>query len=323
MAENIIEKNLETVFDPQRPFLGLRSFEENNKSQYGGRDTEIKEIFTQIKNTGLTVVFGKSGIGKTSLLKAGVIPELQKNLFFPMYVRIDFSSDKNPLFQLKDLVFQKLNEQDGTIPEFGTRTLWEYFHDIKLHNGLMTPVLILDQFEEVFTIGKDKSREVLELIIELADLAENHVPMEVQKRYEDNATIMSAKYGERKYSVVLSLREDYLAQLESYKRYMPSINSSRYRVVQMTAMQALEAATKSSNGLIEKDVAIEIIKKTAGVTDRGFDETAIDPDNETRLKVEPFLLSLICFQVNEKAHRKRPRQNYFRSCISIQCAGRY
>ena len=91
------------LVDYQRPFLGLRSFEEKNKSQFGGRDEEIKELFGLVENHGLTVVFGKSGIGKTSLLKAGLIPELQQNFYFPIYFRIDYSSSRTPLDQVKKI----------------------------------------------------------------------------------------------------------------------------------------------------------------------------------------------------------------------------
>ncbi|MBK8848398.1 MAG: hypothetical protein IPO27_18400 [Bacteroidetes bacterium] len=300
MPENNKDTATRIAIDTQRPFLGLRSFEEQNKEQYGGRDIEIQEIYTLIKNNGLTVIFGKSGIGKTSLINAGVIPELRKNFYYPIYIRIDFSSAKSPLTQLKEGVYEKLKQIDTSVEEVGNKSLWEYFHNIRLLDGLITPVLILDQFEEIFTLGKDKLREVLEMIIEVSDLAENRIPAEVQKRYADNATMISASFAQRKYHVVLSLREDYLAQLESYKRYMPSIGLYRYRIVQMTAMQALEAATKSSNGLIDKEVAIEIIKKLPDVTERDFDEKATEPDNQERLKIEPFLLSLICFQINEK-----------------------
>ena len=49
-----------------------------------------------------------------------------------------------------------MKELDTTIPAMESVTVWEYLHDVKLLNGLVSPVLILDQFEELFTLGKDK-----------------------------------------------------------------------------------------------------------------------------------------------------------------------
>src|SRR6185436_19981228 len=104
MATSPDENKLSKDKDVQRPFPGLRSYEERNKAQFGGRNAEIKELFNLIENNRLTIVFGKSGIGKTSLINAGLIPELQKNFYLPVYIRIDYSSQKKPTDQLRELI---------------------------------------------------------------------------------------------------------------------------------------------------------------------------------------------------------------------------
>jgi hypothetical protein len=48
------------------------------------------------------------------------------------------------------------------------------------------------------------------------------------------------------------LREDYLAQLESLKRYLPSIKDSRFRVVQMTGITSYGRCNETGKNLIEK-----------------------------------------------------------------------
>src|SRR5680860_206890 len=293
-----IKKN-HTISD-QRPFLGLRPFEEKNKSQFGGRDKEIRELFGLIENRGLTVVFGKSGIGKTSLLKAGLMPELRQNFYFPMYLRIDFSCATTPLQQLRKFIFEEMKKKDPTILPIGGVTLWEYFHHIKLVDGLVTPILILDQFEEMFTLGDKNFRDVLEFLIELADLAENRIPLTVQEEYQNRNETVSSRYGEQPYRVVLSLREDYLARLEELKRYIPSIMNNRFRVVQMTIGQAMDAAIKPGKGLIDQAVAKEIILKLPEVSQSDFEFLEQNGSNRQKLKVEPFLLSLICDRINEK-----------------------
>ncbi len=297
-------KNSLKAIDGQRPFLGLRSFEEKNKSQFGGRDQEIKELFGLDENSVLTVIFGKSGIGKTSLIKAGLIPELQQNFYFPIYIRIDYSTTRTPLEQVKKMVYDKMKERDSSVNEIGDATLWEYFHNVNLLDDLFTPVLILDQFEEIFTLGDGKVN-VQELLIQLADLAENRIPLKVQGEYQRLNKTVPSHYAEHPYRVVLSLREDYLARLEELKKYMPSIMNSRFRVVQMTALKAMDAAIKPGKGLIDKRVAKEIIKKMPGVTKSDFDASAKNEPGRSKLKVEPFLLSLICDRINEKRIEKK------------------
>ena len=299
MADTIIKPD-STEVDSQRPFPGLQSFEEKNELQFGGRDAEVNELFLLAKRNSPVVVFGKSGIGKTSLLKAGLMPKLQRNSFYPVYFRIDYAASKSPLRQLKDFISEKFKVADATGADVGDRTLWQYFHDIKLPGASIQPVLILDQFEETFTIGKDDSREVAELITELSDLCENRIPYVVHQDYQQRNELIPSEYERMNYRVIISLREDYLAQLEGLKKYMPSLKNSRYRIVQMTTLQAMDAVLKSAKGLIDKEVAVDIIKKLPGISAHDFDAVASDNDNVKRLLVEPFLLSLICFQVNEK-----------------------
>lgn len=291
------------AIDDQRPFLGLRSFEEKNKSQFGGRDEEIKELFGLDENSLLTVIFGKSGIGKTSLIKAGLIPELRQNFYFPIYVRIDYCSSRTPLEQVRKIVFDEMKKKDSGVPEIGDATLWEYFHNVNLLDDLVTPVLILDQFEEVFTLG-GTSNHVLQFLIQLADLAENRIPLTVQGEYQKLNKTVPTHYAEQPYRVILSLREDYLARLEELKKYMPSIMTSRFRVVQMTIGQALEAAIKPGKGLIDEKVALEIIKKLPGISLNDFDALDKKGIASKGLKVEPFLLSLVCDRINEKRIEK-------------------
>lgn len=303
MAE-VENKKIKNAIDDERPFLGLRSFEEKNKSQFGGRDKEVKELFGLDENSVLTVIFGKSGIGKTSLIKAGLIPELQQNFYFPIYIRIDYSATRTPLEQVKKMVYDKMKERDPGVSEIGDTTLWEYFHNVNLLHDLFTPVLILDQFEEIFTLGEGK-KNVLELLIQLADLAENRIPLKVQEEYQRLNKTVPTHYAEHPYRVILSLREDYLARLEELKKYMPSIMNSRFRVVQMTVQQALDAAIKPGKGLINEKVAQEIIKKLPGVSQKDFDSLLQKNVRDQGLKVEPFLLSLICDRINEKRIEKR------------------
>lgn len=300
MPERTLDNNINESFDPQRPFLGLRSFDENNKSQFGGRDTEINDLFNLVDLHGLTIIFGKSGIGKTSLIKAGLIPELQKNFYLPMYIRIDFNSDKSPLEQLKELIYLKIKTYDPNIPDWKPQTLWEFFHSVKILDGLVTPVLILDQFEELFTIGFENNINTSQFIQELSDLAENRVPLCIQEKMNTTNEIMSSNYGARPYRLIISLREDYLAQLESLTNLKSAMRNSRYRVMQLTTEQALEAVLKPGKGLVDEMVAIAIIKKLPGITDQVFKEVTTDIENNKRILVEPFLLGLICYQINEK-----------------------
>ena len=56
------------------PFKGLRAFRETEASDYFGRDDLVQELIEQVSNHGLTAVVGPSGSGKSSLVRAGLVP---------------------------------------------------------------------------------------------------------------------------------------------------------------------------------------------------------------------------------------------------------
>jgi hypothetical protein len=60
------------------PFRGLRSFEERDAAVFFGRDGDRRAVLANLLSARLTVVYGESGVGKTSLLRAGVLHELEE-----------------------------------------------------------------------------------------------------------------------------------------------------------------------------------------------------------------------------------------------------
>ena len=74
--------------DVTRPWLGLLPFTEATRQYFFGRDTEIQEIHDRIRENILTVLFGQSGLGKTSLLGAGVLPRLREDGMAPVLLRL-------------------------------------------------------------------------------------------------------------------------------------------------------------------------------------------------------------------------------------------
>ena len=87
------------------PWLGLRSYEEGEYIY--GRDKEAKELAFNIINGFLTIVYGKSGIGKSSILKAGVFPQLRNEDFYPIYIRLNHDSKESYYCQIEKLITEK------------------------------------------------------------------------------------------------------------------------------------------------------------------------------------------------------------------------
>ena len=70
-------------------YPGLRSFRAEDQHLFKGRAKEQRELFQLIVLNNIVVLFGKSGIGKTSLLQAGVCPELEDRSLHPVFIRLN------------------------------------------------------------------------------------------------------------------------------------------------------------------------------------------------------------------------------------------
>lgn len=285
--------------DAQQPWLGLDSFSEDTRGFFHGREDEIAELSRRVQRKPLTVLFGQSGLGKTSILRAGLVPRLRPEGYCPVYLRVDYNADAPPPAEQLKLAVFRATQASGTWAKTGVavdgESLWEFLHhrDDQLVDGegrVLTPLLIFDQFEEIFTLAQadDAGRARANLFIqELADLVENRPPRALEARAEqDDALIDRFDFARCDYRVLISLREDYLAHLEALKGAMPSITQNRMRLARMTGAQALEAVIKPGGAMVTQEVAESIVRFVAGGAEL------------RNAEVEPSLLSLICRELN-------------------------
>ena len=71
------------LLGPDNPWPGLNQFCEDHDRYFRGRDEEKAALFRLVKSETLTILFGKSGLGKSSLLQAGLFPVLRQAGYFP------------------------------------------------------------------------------------------------------------------------------------------------------------------------------------------------------------------------------------------------
>lgn len=318
--------------DPENPWPGLDSYDESSQKFFSGRGAEIDELLRRVHDEPVTVLFGKSGLGKTSLLKAGLFPGLREKDYLPIYIRLLVQPDAPPLIeQVRQALAEELRRLEIEHPPWRSdETLWEYLHRAGLEfwtrqNRLVPPVLVFDQFEELFTLGRAMPAEIQRFRNQLADLAENRIPEALATRL-DTASASELKLDPHAmcYKMVVSLREDFLADLEGWRATMPSLRRSRMRLLPMGPSQAFSAVYNDrTRHLVSEPLARKIVaflasdaastSRAAGgspaPTDAGLaadDTVALEVSAAT---VEPALLSLFCRGVNE--HRKRDRKAVF------------
>jgi len=284
--------------DPQSPWLGLDSFSEETRGFFHGRDEEIAELGRRVRRKLLTVLFGQSGLGKTSILRAGVVPRLREEAYCPVYIRIDYGPAAPLPARQVCMAIEAVARLDGE-PLPADESLWALLH---LRDATFTgsdgkpviPLLIFDQFEEMFTLGQADGgarARTAGFVEELACLVENRPPRALEESMDsDDSLVERYDFAREDVRVLISLREDYLAHLEQLKTVMPGITQNRMRLAPMTGAQALEAVRIPGGALVGEEVALAIVRFVAGA----------GPDADIRqVPVEPALLSLICRELND------------------------
>ena len=202
-------------------------------------------------------MYSKSGLGKSSLLQAGLFPRLREGSFLPVYVRLNYTGAAGSLeSQVKSALQSALPTADlaevaSPAPD---ESLWEYLHHrggnlIDRSGGVVCPVLVFDQFEEVFTLGasNDASQQLRDQFLScFADLVENTIPQELRDRLVDSPRLAAQfDFSATGCRFVVSLREEYVTKLEGLDN-VPSLAfaNSRMYLQEMNGEQALLAVSQ-------------------------------------------------------------------------------
>ena len=284
----------------QNPWPGLFWYTEEQAHLFFGREAEIEELLRLIQRETLTVLFGRSGLGKTSLLRAGVFPRLRQEGYFPVVLRLDYSPHAgSPVEQVKALTeaaarasgIDVESAQDAPGPE----TLWEYFHRVHFwgpRNDRLTPILVFDQFEEIFTLGNRRPEDA-EMLEQLADLAENRIPEAVRQRAQASGERQSVDSGTPNYKIVLSLREDFVWRLDTLRPILPAIMRNRFALGPLDAARGLEIVRSAGKEWVTDEVAQDIVE---AVISSRRDEGVGSAEEE----VEPAYLNVMCNELFER-----------------------
>lgn len=223
---------------PDNPFVGLRPFTGDESLLFFGRDQHVDGLTKPLSKNRFLSVVGSSGCGKSSLVRAGLIPRLKAG--FMVYDRDEWKiaimkPGAKPLDnfakELLKTISQPCTEANirafvKLLYSYGVKSIIEYLSPI-LEDTHCNLLILVDQFEELFRFGlradDEKRREeatyLVSLLLALADKKKCALPV----------------------YIVMTMRSDYLGDCDAFDGLPETMNRSQYLVPRLTRAQRREA----------------------------------------------------------------------------------
>ncbi len=156
-----------TDLPPPCPYPGMRPFQTTDARHFYGRDEEVGRMIQLLRRQQFFMVIGPSGSGKSSLIYAGLLPELADSRYFTKnywLVRTMRPGEK-PFEDLCSLV--ESTDADHCFDKNTVQSL------LDAHAPAKRLLLLVDQFEEVFTLSEPEQRTRFLTALEAASIPDN------------------------------------------------------------------------------------------------------------------------------------------------------
>ncbi len=213
--------------DHRNPYKGLHAFSESDETTYFGRERLVAELVRRIEgNARLIAVVGPSGSGKSSAVRAGLIPRVRKSLLpgSAEWVVAQMVPGAHPFTELEAALVRARLDGPDRIPkqpdEDDTAILGACLRVLPDDNARL--LLVIDQFEELFTLvedGDEQQRFLAALLVAIDD-----------------------PHG--RIAVVLTLRADFYDRPLLHPGFGPRLGEALVNVAPLTSQELEEAASQ-------------------------------------------------------------------------------
>jgi WD40 repeat protein len=276
------------------PYIGPRTFLKNEGHLFFGRDREARDLLSLVNSEKLVLFYAQSGAGKSSLINTRLIPNLETKSYEVLRVgRV--GGEDSPGIHIENIyvfnLLRSLTQRDVSPETLAQLNLGkflaglarkkdeeenEYVYDAALsrsqEKGSKRRVLIIDQFEEIFSTHPEAWSKREDFFDQVAQAMESHPYL----------------------WVVLVMREDYIAALDPYAHLMPGGLRVRYYMQRLGREAAIEAVRKPVENLrpYEPGVAEKLVEDLSSIKVQ-------KPDGTQELRpgqyVEAVQLQVVCY----------------------------
>jgi WD40 repeat protein len=194
----------------QHPYKFLDAYTKDDGGIFFGREQEIDEICSRVSYSNILLVYGASGSGKTSILQCGVRNKFNDTDWKPIFIRRKENIVQSIHRELEKVAMIPLKESNSLANKL-TSIYLDYFIPI---------YLIFDQFEELFIFGNDDEKR--KFVTEL----------------------LSILKMDKDIHIILSIREEYLANLSEFEEQIPYLFDNRIRIERINKINAVSIIEK-------------------------------------------------------------------------------
>jgi WD40 repeat protein len=246
------------------PYIGLRYFSEADAQFFYGRDEHVADLLTKLASNRFVAVLGASAIGKSSLVRAGLLPELRSGMIpdaGPNWKVIEFKPGRDPIGELSSSLSESLSIPNArSIVEEGPVGIVHAVQAASLDP--LTNILVLaDQFEEVFRFERE-------------ELAQGRGPAAAEACQSLVRRLLNAAdHPAVRIYVLLVMRSDYLGECSRFPDLPERMSTSLYLAPRLRRDQLQEAITAPVGNRVEPALVQRLIN-----------EAGADPDQLPRLQ---------------------------------------
>ena len=245
---------------PAEPYPGLRPFEPKEHRIFFGREEMIDTVIDALARKNLVVVHGASGSGKSSFVRAGVLPwlEIQQSRRRHWLTKIRRPAG-GPLRNLASALANLFGAAPGSSQGIDPLTSWHtrlalghtVLDDIEalLSSKGSSLCLLIDQFEELFRYARETSREEAELLVQLL------------------CSLASEQNPAPHLFVILTMRSDYLGECARFDGFAETVNSCQYllpRLNDFGLLRAIHEPAELYGGKIDPAVGDRLLFALSG-----------------------------------------------------------
>ena len=225
------------------PYLGLEAFREENRQYFYGRQGLLDKLIKKLKESQLLVVIGPSGSGKSSVVLGGLIPSLKAGKLSGSenwHYHPSIVPGSNPLANLARLLCPEDVEANDRIEKQTEQFLQNpnHLNQLLSHADGQPSVLVIDQFEEMFTLCLDERKRQALIDNVLGGIQSSEIP----------------------HRIILTMRIDFESRVTKIPIFYPLFEKAKVHVTPLDAGELREAIEKPAK-LVGLKLKEELVDK--------------------------------------------------------------